>query len=49
RFQAALVPAKAMEGSIKWWSCRHQPYHRYTDTKLDLYNANRGLFYSHIA
>ncbi|KAF8987496.1 hypothetical protein BDQ17DRAFT_1435600 [Cyathus striatus] len=24
------------------------PYHRYTDAKLDLYNANRGLFYFHI-
>ncbi|KAM0754269.1 hypothetical protein T439DRAFT_323138 [Meredithblackwellia eburnea MCA 4105] len=36
------------QGSIKWWVLRHRLHHRFTDTEHDPYNANRGLYYSHM-
>ncbi|CAG8669311.1 24004_t:CDS:2 [Racocetra persica] len=38
----------AVEGSIRWWCRGHRAHHRWTDTDADPYNANKGLFYSHI-
>lgn len=40
--------AAAVQGSAFWWAKRHRAHHRYTDTDLDPYSANRGLFFSHI-
>ncbi|KAJ7262041.1 delta 9-fatty acid desaturase protein [Mycena rebaudengoi] len=44
----ALGGAGAMQWSIRWWSCKHRAHHRYTDTKLDPYNAVDGFWHSHI-
>lgn len=44
----AVASAGAVEGSIKWWCRGHRAHHRYTDTELDPYNADQGLFYSHM-
>lgn len=44
----AAAGTGAVEGSIKWWCRGHRAHHRYTDTELDPYNANKGLFWSHI-
>ncbi|KII86799.1 hypothetical protein PLICRDRAFT_665329 [Plicaturopsis crispa FD-325 SS-3] len=44
----AIAGAGAVEGSIKWWSRGHRAHHRYTDTELDPYNAQRGFAYSHM-
>ncbi|KAL1734718.1 hypothetical protein EV714DRAFT_244637 [Schizophyllum commune] len=44
----AFAGAGAAQGSIRWWSRGHRSHHRYTDTDLDPYNAQRGFFYSHI-
>ena len=40
--------ASAVQGSVFWWARGHRSHHRYTDTPLDPYNAQRGLLYSHI-
>lgn len=37
-----------MQGSIKWWSRGHRAHHRYTDTDLDPYSAQRGFLWSHV-
>lgn len=38
----------ALQGSVQWWSLLHRAHHRWTDTDSDPYNAQRGLFYSHV-
>lgn len=38
----------AVEGSIRWWSRGHRAHHRYTDTDLDPYSAQKGFWWSHI-
>ncbi|KAJ7468481.1 delta 9-fatty acid desaturase protein [Mycena latifolia] len=48
QYLLALAGAGAIQGSIKWWSRGHRAHHRYTDTKLDPYNAKEGFFHSHI-
>jgi stearoyl-CoA desaturase (delta-9 desaturase) len=47
-YTLAILGAGVVEGSIAWWARGHRAHHRYTDTDLDPYNANKGLFYSHI-
>ncbi|KAJ7226350.1 delta 9-fatty acid desaturase protein [Mycena rebaudengoi] len=44
----AIAGAGAVQGSIKWWSRGHRAHHRYTDTKLDPYNATEGFWHSHM-
>lgn len=44
----ALGGSGAVEGSIKWWSRGHRAHHRYTDTDLDPYSAQRGFLWAHI-
>jgi stearoyl-CoA desaturase (Delta-9 desaturase) len=44
----AIAGAGAVEGSIRWWSRGHRAHHRYTDTELDPYDANKGFFWSHV-
>ncbi|GAA6064368.1 hypothetical protein JCM10212_004101 [Sporobolomyces blumeae] len=44
----ALGGSGAVEGSIKWWSRGHRAHHRYTDTDLDPYSAQKGFWWSHI-
>ncbi|TFK47579.1 delta 9-fatty acid desaturase protein [Heliocybe sulcata] len=44
----ALAGSGAVEGSIKWWSRGHRAHHRYTDTDLDPYSAQKGFWWSHI-
>ncbi|GAA5942829.1 stearoyl-CoA 9-desaturase [Sporobolomyces koalae] len=44
----ALGGSGAVEGSIKWWSRGHRAHHRYTDTDLDPYSANKGFWWSHV-
>ncbi|KAG8905501.1 hypothetical protein FRB99_008846 [Tulasnella sp. 403] len=44
----ALAGAGAVQGSIKWWARGHRAHHRYTDTDLDPYSADKGLLWSHI-
>ncbi|CAH1755987.1 5974_t:CDS:2 [Entrophospora sp. SA101] len=43
-----LASSGAVQGSVRWWCRDHRAHHRYTDTDKDPYNANKGLFYSHI-
>ncbi|KAJ3757119.1 delta 9-fatty acid desaturase protein [Lentinula raphanica] len=38
----------AVQGSCYWWARAHRSHHRHTDTDLDPYNSNRGLFWTHI-
>lgn len=38
----------AVQGSCYWWARSHRSHHRHTDTDLDPYNANRGLFWTHV-
>ncbi|KAH0579036.1 hypothetical protein H2248_003197 [Termitomyces sp. 'cryptogamus'] len=40
--------SSAVQGSCFWWARSHRSHHRHTDTDLDPYNANRGLFWTHI-
>ncbi|GBE87555.1 delta 9-fatty acid desaturase protein [Sparassis latifolia] len=44
----AMAGAGAVEGSIRWWSRGHRAHHRYTDTELDPYDANKGFWWSHV-
>lgn len=44
----AACGAGAVEGSIKWWCRGHRAHHRYTDTDLDPYSAQKGFFHAHI-
>ncbi|KAH8836098.1 delta 9-fatty acid desaturase protein [Flagelloscypha sp. PMI_526] len=44
----ALAGAGAGQGSIKWWSRDHRAHHRYTDTDLDPYSAQKGFLWSHV-
>lgn len=48
QYVLALWGAGAVQGSIKWWSRGHRAHHRYTDTKLDPYNAQEGFWHSHV-
>ena len=43
-----FIGGGAFQGSAKWWSRNHRIHHRYIDTDLDPYNANRGFFFSHV-
>ncbi|OCH84401.1 hypothetical protein OBBRIDRAFT_891808 [Obba rivulosa] len=43
-----LAAASAAQGSSYWWARDHRAHHRYTDTDLDPYSAQRGLLWSHI-
>jgi stearoyl-CoA desaturase (delta-9 desaturase) len=38
----------AVQGSCLWWAGAHRSHHRYTDTDLDPYNSQRGLFWTHV-
>ncbi|KAF8066763.1 delta 9-fatty acid desaturase protein [Lyophyllum atratum] len=40
--------SSAVQGSCFWWARAHRSHHRHTDTDLDPYDANRGLFWTHI-
>ncbi|KAM0790026.1 hypothetical protein ACM66B_005355 [Microbotryomycetes sp. NB124-2] len=44
----ALGGSGAVEGSIKWWARGHRAHHRYTDTDLDPYSAQRGFLWAHL-
>ncbi|GAA6038039.1 hypothetical protein JCM8097_007512 [Rhodosporidiobolus ruineniae] len=44
----ALGGSGAFQGSIKWWSRGHRAHHRYTDTELDPYSAQKGFWWSHV-
>ncbi|GAA5856082.1 hypothetical protein JCM8547_002969 [Rhodosporidiobolus lusitaniae] len=44
----ALGGVGAVQGSIKWWSRGHRAHHRYTDTDLDPYDAQKGFWWSHV-
>lgn len=48
QYLLALWGSGAVEGSIKWWSRGHRAHHRYTDTELDPYSAQRGFLWAHI-
>ncbi|KAI6032466.1 hypothetical protein EDC04DRAFT_2868935 [Pisolithus marmoratus] len=48
QFALALLGAGAVDGSIGWWERGHRAHHRYTDTDLDPYNAQKGLLWSHV-
>ncbi len=43
----ALMGGGAVQGSIRWWSCKHRSHHRYTDTVKDPYSVRKGVLYSH--
>lgn len=38
----------ANQGSVITWSRNHRLHHKYSDTKYDPHNINRGFFYSHV-
>lgn len=40
--------SSAVQGSCYWWARTHRSHHRYTDTDLDPYDANRGFLWTHI-
>ncbi|PCH38512.1 delta 9-fatty acid desaturase protein [Wolfiporia cocos MD-104 SS10] len=44
----AMAGAGAVQGSIRWWCRGHRAHHRYTDTELDPYDANKGFLWSHV-
>jgi len=44
----ALIGAATFEGSILEWCTDHRNHHRYTDTKKDPYDINRGFWYAHM-
>ncbi|THH02985.1 hypothetical protein EW145_g6629 [Phellinidium pouzarii] len=44
----AIAGAGSVQGAIRWWAHGHRSHHRYTDTDLDPYSAQKGLFWSHI-
>ncbi|KAJ7759652.1 delta 9-fatty acid desaturase protein [Mycena metata] len=44
----AIAGAGAVQGPIRWWTRGHRAHHRYTDTELDPYNAQKGFWYSHM-
>ncbi|CAF3208281.1 unnamed protein product [Rotaria sp. Silwood2] len=48
RYILLLLGAGSVQGSALWWVRGHRAHHRYTDTDLDPYSAQKGLFYSHI-
>lgn len=48
QFALAIAGTGAVEGSIKWWCRGHRAHHRYTDTELDPYSAEKGFFWSHV-
>ncbi|CAF4917361.1 unnamed protein product [Rotaria sp. Silwood1] len=43
-----MLAAGSVQGSALWWTRGHRAHHRYTDTDLDPYSAQKGLFHSHI-
>ena len=47
-YALAMAGVGAVQGSIKWWSRGHRAHHRYTDTPLDPYDAQKGFFWSHM-
>ena len=48
RYVLVALGAGAVQGSVQWWVRGHRAHHRYTDTDLDPYSAQKGLFHSHI-
>jgi len=48
RWALMLAGSGSMEGSIRWWCRDHRAHHQYTDSPLDPYSAQKGLFYSHL-
>ncbi|KAI0766183.1 fatty acid desaturase-domain-containing protein [Trametes elegans] len=48
QYLLVIMGASAVQGSAYWWARGHRSHHRYTDTPLDPYDAQRGLLYSHI-
>ncbi|KAJ7048227.1 delta9-fatty acid desaturase [Mycena amicta] len=47
-FLAFAGRRRPVEGSAHWWARGHRAHHRYTDTKLDPYNAKEGFLYAHL-
>lgn len=43
----SLIGTASWQGSIRWWVLRHRMHHRFTDTKYDPYDSNRGFLFSH--
>ncbi|KAH8115800.1 delta 9-fatty acid desaturase protein [Phellopilus nigrolimitatus] len=48
QFFLAVAGGGSVQGSIRWWARGHRSHHRFTDTDLDPYSAQEGLFWSHI-
>lgn len=48
RLFLAVLNAAAYQGSIFEWSRDHRVHHKCSETDGDPYNANRGMFFSHI-
>ncbi|KAM0788281.1 hypothetical protein ACM66B_001427 [Microbotryomycetes sp. NB124-2] len=48
RIVLAAMGCLGFQGSIKWWVLRHRLHHRFTDTDSDPYNAQKGLYHSHM-
>ncbi|KAF9645342.1 delta9-fatty acid desaturase [Thelephora ganbajun] len=44
----AVAGGGSVQGAIWWWARGHRSHHRYTDTDLDPYNAERGFWWSHV-
>ncbi|PVU96328.1 hypothetical protein BB560_005816 [Smittium megazygosporum] len=43
-----IAGVTAVQESAILWCRHHRAHHRYTDTRLDPYNALKGFFYTHI-
>ncbi|GAA6024971.1 hypothetical protein JCM10207_008122 [Rhodosporidiobolus poonsookiae] len=43
-----LGGSASFQGSVKWWARGHRAHHRYTDTDLDPYSAQKGFWWSHV-
>jgi len=41
----AVAGGGSVQGAILWWARGHRSHHRYTDTDLDPYNAERGFWW----
>ncbi|KAJ6044920.1 hypothetical protein N7499_007425 [Penicillium canescens] len=44
----AVAGAAQSQWPILWWVRHHRAHHKYVDTDRDPYNANRGLWFTHI-
>ncbi|GAA94643.1 hypothetical protein E5Q_01296 [Mixia osmundae IAM 14324] len=48
RIVLAGMGCLGFQGSIRWWVLRHRLHHRWTDSDDDPYDAQKGLFFSHM-